>query len=594
MILPISCAAPAIVKRITLLTRVSRAKSGQKVPLTTKGFETIRYFRPKEEKDGKKGSIHLAGGPLTKTMQEYRLAQSYVADNPEALYPDDVVYNWQPHMSLSVYDAQHRRALTAAEISERRQLKWVPHYFVNPMQDLDYLTIEALARFTIIGPIMEALAKFEFGNGFKPQLELINPSNDKDSDKKEIEAHQDIIDDLLAIDNQLSMPDTGETSAGIDVSFQDKIFSLINCTNIFNRSALIFDYNRPLEIRGKKYADIPDSVKFAHARDLGIIDVDPGSWRLKAVQWRNAFYMIPAKDMIYLWNPQISSKTRGSWLYGESMVSPMLDAARTIRKNIGVNFPAMAEVGYAGAPVIFVKPQGQTVADKEKEYGDLLSKYVRGAPNVFLKDPLETRVDNIDFNPRVNEFKDLTEALIKYCVACQQIPHSLFYDEDSSNRATMIGKIQLAIAVTVNPLRSVMGRMIANQWYQRWFTLLCRQRGQTDLLKKFRVNMVFSDLHIEEWFDKIEAVNNLDSRKQLTDEAYGELAGIEQYKNKVEADALVTPGGSGGGKSFKFGDEKQGFEIKDTSSFRAKAQDPELNRLRKTAYKKFIAKLDEE
>ncbi|MCE2505905.1 MAG: hypothetical protein J4F36_05455 [Nitrosopumilaceae archaeon] len=45
--------------------------------------------------------------------------------------------------------------------------------------------------------------------------------------------------------------------------------------------------------------------------------------------------------------------------------------------------------------------------------------------------------------------------------------------------------------------------------------------------------MVWDDLHIEEWFDNIEAVNELDSRKQLTDDAYGELTGIENYPNKV-------------------------------------------------------------
>ena len=60
--------------------------------------------------------------------------------------------------------------------------------------------------------------------------------------------------------------------------------------------------------------------------------------------------------------------------------------------------------------------------------------------------------------------------------------------------------------------------------------------------------MVWDDLHIETWFDKIESVNELDARHQLTDEAYGELTGIENYVNKIDKDAETTPGGSGGNK----------------------------------------------
>jgi len=47
--------------------------------------------------------------------------------------------------------------------------------------------------------------------------------------------------------------------------------------------------------------------------------------------------------------------------------------------------------------------------------------------------------------------------------------------------------------------------------------------------------MTFEDLRIEEWFDKVEAVNQIESRKELTDEAYGQLIEVDNYQNKVEA-----------------------------------------------------------
>jgi len=46
----------------------------------------------------------------------------------------------------------------------------------------------------------------------------------------------------------------------------------------------------------------------------------------------------------------------------------------------------------------------------------------------------------------------------------------------------------------------------------------------------------------------------LDSRKQLKDEDYGELAGIENYKDKIEEGAQTTPGGSGNSKGLEMAD----------------------------------------
>lgn len=73
--------------------------------------------------------------------------------------------------------------------------------------------------------------------------------------------------------------------------------------------------------------------------------------------------------------------------------------------------------------------------------------------------------------------------------------------------------------------------------------------------------MTFEDLRIEEWFDKVEAANEVDGRKKLTDLAYGELIGVENYQNKVDPDAETIPGGEG--EKLSFGDNKgPNFEIK--------------------------------
>jgi len=509
-----------------------KERSNQKTPLTTNGFEP--YVKTVENGEIKYRPSH-ACGPIIKSTQTIKTSIL----NPEMTYDAETIQNWTPHLALSVFDKDVNRALTAAEITSKQESqRYVPHYFLNPMQDLDYLVLEALSRFTFGGALMDGLTKFLVGTGFKPELELINPSNDEDKDAKEIAAGSDIISTLVQIDDQLNQNDENF----IDASFIDKISALITAKNIYNRAALMFSYDKPVSVNGIKYKEIPSSLKFAHPRDLGIIDADPGTWALKSVQWRNAFYMVPAKDMIYLWNPLISAKTRNSWLYGDSMMMPMIDALRVVRKNIGVNFQAMAEATWSGIPLIFVKPQGQTPSDKQAEYQAIANGLVRGGPNIILENPMETRVDNIDFNPKVNEFVGLTEFLLKYCVAATGLPHSMFYDEAASNRATLLGKIQLATSTVINPIRNMDGRSISLQWYQRWFRLIYKDK-KPEMLKKYRIKMAFSDLNIAEWFDKVDAANEVDSRKTLTDEAYGALAGISNYQNKVLKGATVNPGG---------------------------------------------------
>ena len=539
-----------------------KTKSKQKVPLTLDGFNPY-LVKTESQKEGSvtwnKTKISHASGPIPNNAR--KIQQSFL--NPDAEYNENIISNWIPHMAVSVVDENSGRPLSASEANDRRlassqKTNWIPNFFVNPMQDLDYMVIEALTRFTFIGPLMDALLKFLMGTGFRPELDLINPNKDAEKNEKEIQNNQDIIETLMQIDTQLNM----DNELDLDTSFTDKIAALISVTNIFNRGALMFGYDKPIEVEGKSFKQIPSSLKFAHPRDLGIINVAPDTWRLRSVQWRNAYNMIPTKDMIYLWNPLISAKTRNSWWYGDSMIMPMLDASRVIRKNIGVNFPAMAETAWAGSYILAVRPQGTTLSEKQKEYGQIVGNMVTGAGNVLLEDPNDVAFHNVDFNPKVNEFKELTEVLIRYSVASTGLPHSMFYDESQSNRSTMLGKIQLATSTVINPMRQWISREISNQWYQRWFRLLAKNGViKEEMLKKFKIKMVFNDLRIEEWFDKVEAVNEVDSRKELSDESYGELIGIENYKNKVVPDAQTTPGGSGKNK-MTFGDSKNSFELK--------------------------------
>lgn len=547
-------------RQLTTQVKFSKKKSNDSgTALTYEGFEGIvEKIIDSKTKKKEYRAVH-AGGPLRGTRAKF---DGQLFGEPP--YNEDIINHWKPHMSLVVNDEITGKPLTAASITYKRntQKNWYPRFFSNPMQSLDYQTFEAHTRSTIGGPLIRAFVKFLFGKGFRPELELINPGEDSKENQVEIDNNQDIIKSLLQIEYQYSFDENGY----LDISFQDKIETLIlNCFT-FNRGAIIQRYDHTVSIDDKKFSGLPTSGIPAHPRELGIIETDPITARLKRVQWQNSNGMIDIENTIYLWNPLVSANTYNSMYYGDSMILPMIDALRVVRTNIGVNFAAMGENAYSGLGLLFIKPNGSTEAEKRDEYLQVSANIVPATTNILMEDPDLVKYENVNYQPEVDKFVNMNESLIKYCAACLGMPHSMFYDESASNRATMIGKIDLTIETVMNPQREWLDRALSPQTYDKWFRQI--YSDQDELLKKFRIKMVFEDLHISEWYDKVEAVNELDSRKQLTDTAYGELLGIENYTGKVESGAETIPGGSGGGKSFKFGDKDSGFEIKNNSKIK--------------------------
>jgi len=548
-------------RQLTLTVKFSKKNSSSKgTALTYEGFDGIveETFNPETKK--KEYKVVHAGGPI-----RGRIASIDPLLFGEPQYNEDVVNHWKPHMTLVVNDEITGKPLSASAITYKRntQKNWYPIFSSNPMQSLDYQTFEAHTRSTIGGPLIRSFVKFLMGKGFKPELELINPGEDSVENQKEIDANQDIVKSLIQLEYQYSFDENGY----LDISFQDKIQSLIlNCFT-FNRGAIIQRYDHNVSLNDKSFTGLPTSGINAHPRDLGIIETDPITARLKRIQWQNATGMLDIEPNIYLWNPLVSANTHNSMYYGDSMMLPMIDALRVIRTNIGVNFPAMGTNAYSGLGLLFVKPNGSTESAKKTEYLEISQNIVPATTNILMEDPLNVKYENVNYQPEVDKFVNLTESMIKYCAACLGMPHSQFYDESASNRATMIGKIDLTIATVMNPLRAWLDRALSPQTYDKQFRQI--YANDDKLLKKFRVKMVFEDLHFSEWYDRIEAVNEMDSRKQITDKAYGDFLGIENYSGDVESSAETIPGGSGGGgKSFKFGSGDSSFTMKDTSKIK--------------------------
>ena len=475
-----------------------------------------------------------------------KLNFSYMSDKPEAKYNPEIIYNWEPYQKLVPVHHDSGKPYTTNQLNAKRKASqksgikyWNPNHFVNPYQDLDYMIMMGVTQTTFVGSMMNTLTRFIMGTGFHPDIELIDPSGDEDEDAKTLKDYKHVVDFLKSIDSYVDRRVEGRN----DVPLIENVAMMIDSTNIFNRAALMFVYDDEdqfVDSDGKTWKEVPTALRYAHPRDLGIIETHEVTQGLTHVQWREEYEMISVSDMIYLWNPLISAKYNNSMFYGGSMILPMLDAARSIRSLIGTDFPAMARNTWAGMPIVVVMPQGQTDEEKVSEYTEIVNRFVVGGANILLEDPANVTVHNIDFEPKVMEFQKLVDFLARYCVASAGLPQTLFFDETTSTRSTMLGKIQLAMSVTIEPVREQFNRQINPQWYQRWFEM---KYGGTDTAKKIKTKLVWNDLHVEKWFDKVEASNMLDARLRLKNKAYGELTGIPNYTNMVVDNSDVVPGG---------------------------------------------------
>ena len=475
-----------------------------------------------------------------------QLNAAYMAAHPKAVYDPEIIYNWDPYLKLVPANHENKGIpYTSEQLSAKKKDSvaignpWNPNYFINPYQDLDYMMIEGALKTTFVGAEMNALTRFIVGKGFRPELELINPDKDEQKNAETLAKYTKVLDFLKSIDRYVDRRVPGR----INMPLIELMTALIDTTNSFNRSALMFIYDKEHPFKdedGKEWPLVPTTLRHAHPRDLGIIETDPLTQGLVSVQWNYNFQQISVDDMIYLWNPLVSAKYHNATFYGGSMVLPMLDAARTVRSLIGDDFPAMARNTWAGVPIITVDPEGASVEDREAEYGNLVGRFVVGGINIFLKHPDQVRVDNINLDPKVLEFQKLSDFLLRYSVASVGLPQTLFFDETTSTRSTMLGKIQLAMSVQIEPIRESINRQVNPQWYQKWLEM---KYAGTDILKIVKAKLVWEDLHVEKWFDKVEAVNMVDARLPLKNKAYGDLSGIPDYVNKVVDNSGVVPGG---------------------------------------------------
>ena len=457
-------------------------------------------------------------------------------------YPTETVNTWIPQYNVVPYShGQTPRPLSGAQIQTIRNRSksntFFPKFFMNPYQDLDYMVLQDIYANTIAGRIIDKTVDVMHGTGMKPILKLRNPNQvgDEEAQQKKLEDGQQIIDDLIAVDENIGDPDDTNDDF-LDVDFNTKMKALTRNSAVFGRDMAIKEFLKPVVIRGKSFANIPNVLKIIHPRDMGIVEIDQPSWKLKSIQIRFTAQNITPRQMMYLEHSSNNPIFNGLH-YGYSMMQSMIGASRTLRQMIEKDYPTITKHVWAGYGFLTVKPQGTTESAKEKERDDILANLRTGRWNLLLENPEDVKIDAKDISPKIAELVQLADFLIRYNIAQVGIPQGLFTQEKDSNRATLIGKMRFFMTGVIKNYQDWVTQQNSKQWYMPNFKAMY---GDKKEFKEYRIDAEFQPMKFENWQDLVEGVTKLNKITPLTTKAIGELVDIDDFESKVDPDIPRT------------------------------------------------------
>ena len=513
-------------------TNTSKSKSITKLPQPKLSI----LNKSKEEKEKRKPISHIAAGAL---QTEYDENPNQYHQGIFSQYPHDVIKNHVPQYNVVPYsNGVKPKPLSAAQINSfrnraKKNNAFFPKFFMNPYQDLDYIVLQDIYANTIAGRIIDRNIEMIFGRGIRPVLKLRQPSGNKEKDQKEIESNQKIIDDLLQVDEVLSDPDDS-IDPFLDSDANTKFLALVKNAFVFGRSMIIKGFNKPVKLPdGRVFTEIPDTLKVIHPRDMGIVEIDQASWKLKSVGIRFTAQQIIPQQMIYLEHGS-NNPVFNALHYGYSAMQSMIGASRSLRQMIEIDFPTITKHLWAGIGFGLTAPEGTTPADKERELNEILSKIRAGRMNWLMLDPEKTNIQFQDFNPKINELVQLADFLIRYNIAQTGMPQAIFAQEKDSNRSTLIGKIRLFMDTVVKNQQKWICQQLAKQWYMPNFKAIYGKDSK--IFKKFKVDCEFEPNKFEAFDDAADAVIKINKEFPLKAESAGELLGLDEFENMLDPD----------------------------------------------------------
>ena len=123
--------------------KIVATKEVEKVLNPTFWQKILPWKQPKKQLSPQRFEIYC--GPLKKTdLKLHDLLPGMDANELPSDMKKIVEDKWTPTPELTVYDPKSKSALTASQALEyRKNNRWMPTYFQNPMQSYDYIVYES-------------------------------------------------------------------------------------------------------------------------------------------------------------------------------------------------------------------------------------------------------------------------------------------------------------------------------------------------------------------------------------------------------------------------------------------------------------------
>ena len=410
-----------------------------------------------------------------------------------------------------------------------------PKFFMNPYQDLDYIVLQDIYANSMGGRIIDRKEELKFGQGITPVLKLRNPNEagDEDAQKELLEKGQYIIDKLIMIDQALGDPDDA-LDPFLDTDVNTKFQALSKNASVYGRSMIIKEFTKKLVLPdGTSYPGIPNILKVVATRDMGWVEIDQESWKLKSVQIRFTGEQVVPQQMIYMEHGS-NNPVYNALHYGFSEMQSMIGASRSLRQMIEVDFPTISKHVWAGMGFLFIEPEGTTPAEKQAELNNINAVAKVGRLNNLMISPDKTRLDQMEFSPKIKELVELADFLIRHNIAQTGMPQALFAQEQDSNRSTLVQKVRFFMDGVIKNQQKDDGQQIGKQWYMPNFKAV--YKTDSEEFKLYKVEAEFKPLKLEAFDDSVEAVAKLNEQVPLTTKAIGELLGIDNFETMVDPD----------------------------------------------------------
>ncbi len=104
----------------------------------------------------------------------------------------------------------------------------------------------------------------------------------------------------MAVDDALGDPDDA-IDPYLDADVGSKFQALSKNASVFGRAMIIKEFNKPLKLGdGRIILGIPNVLKVIHPRDMGLVEIDQDSWKLKSVNIRFTAQDVAPNKMIYI------------------------------------------------------------------------------------------------------------------------------------------------------------------------------------------------------------------------------------------------------------------------------------------------------